>query len=374
MTVNSSSRNNKILMTREQFISLIGDLDIPDREIAARTRAKWNNLCKPIGSFGQLELLHQRLAAIEGTTDPDISPRALFIFSADNGIVAEGVTQPGQEVTAQLMRNIAGKKSTINIIARETATTVIPVNLGVRDLSEEDGIVHVPISPDGTDNFAETEAMSEAEMMLAIQVGYELASEAVNNGYKLLIAGEMGVGNTSTSTALLAALEETNAASICGRDAGLSDEKFLHKQEVIAAALQMHNLSSDDPLTALRTVGGFDIAAILGFYAAAALNKVPVILDSLTTQVAAVVLQRLQTNISHYLFAAQKTSEPGCELALRSLGLTSILDLDLHQGEGSGAILVLPLFDRAISIYRESVTCEAGGIESYELYGRHDYL
>lgn len=370
MTVNNSGGNTRNLLTREQFLSLIKDLEIPDGEIAAGTRARWNSLCKPIGSFGQLEFFHQRLAAIEGTTDPDISPRALFIFAADNGIVAEGVTQSGPEVTAQLMRDIAGRKSIINIIARDTATTVIPVNLGVRDLNEEDGIVHVPISPDGTKNFAETEAMSEAEMMLAIQLGYELASEAINNGYKLLIAGEMGMGNTSTSTALLAALEETNAASICGRDAGLSDEKFLRKQEVIAAALQMHNLSPDDPMTALRTVGGFDIAAILGFYAAAALNKVPVILDGLITQVAAVVLKQLQANISHYIFAAQRTSEPGCELALRSLGLTSILDLDLHQGEGSGALLALPLFDRAISIYRESTICEASDVEFDELYDR----
>jgi nicotinate-nucleotide--dimethylbenzimidazole phosphoribosyltransferase len=368
MTVNNSGWNNEKLMTREQFIALIDTLEIPDQEIAARTRARWNNLCKPIGSFGQLELLHQRLAAIEGSCDPDITPRALFVFAADNGIVAENVSQCGQEVTAQVMRNIAEKKSSVSIIARETGTTVIPVNLGVRDLSDEDGIIHVPIKPDGTENFAQREAMSESEMMLAIQVGYELASEAVNNGYKLLIAGEMGIGNTSTSTALLAALEETDAASICGRGAGLSNEKFLHKQEIISAALQMHNLSPADPLTALRSVGGFDIAAILGFYAAAVLNRVPVILDGLITQVAAVVLHRLQANVSHYIFAAHKTTEPGCELALHSLGLTSILDLDLHQGEGSGAVLVLPLFDSAINIYRKSVTFAAGGVESYEVY------
>ncbi|MDD4324472.1 MAG: nicotinate-nucleotide--dimethylbenzimidazole phosphoribosyltransferase [Eubacteriales bacterium] len=356
------------LMTRERFISLLDNLEIPDQKVTARTRARWNNLCKPVGSFGQLELLHQRLAAIEGTTDPSITPRAVFVFAADNGIVAEGVTQCGQEVTAQVMRNIAADKATINILARSSGTAVIPVNLGVRDLSDEDGIVHVEVKSNGTESFAQTEAMSEAEMMLAIQLGYEMAAGAVNNGYKLLIAGEMGIGNTSTSTALLAALEETTAASICGRGAGLPDDKFLRKQEIISAALKKHNLSAADPLTALRTVGGFDIAAMVGFYAAAAINKTPVILDGLITQVAAVVLHKLQPNISHYLFAGHEASEPGCELALRSLGLTSILDLDLHHGEGTGAILALPLLDYTINIYRESDTFDEGGVEPYEVY------
>lgn len=351
------------MMIREQFILLLNDLEVPDQEIAAQTRAKWNNLCKPIASFGQLELIHQRLAAVEGTTDPEISPRTLFIFGADNGIVAEGITQCGQEVTAEVMRNIAAGKSSINILARKSGTTVIPVNLGVRDLSDEDGIVHVEVKADGTESFARTEAMSEAEMMLAIQLGYEMATGALNSGYRLLMAGEMGIGNTSTSTALLAAVEETNAASICGREAGLSDDQFLRKQEIISAALNEHNLSSADPLTAVRTVGGFDIAAMLGFYAAAALNNIPVILDGLISQVAAVVLHKLQPNISHYLFAAHKTSEPGCELALRSLGLTSLLDLNFHHGEGSGALMALPLFDNAVSIYRESASFNDDGLE-----------
>ena len=352
MTDYNTREIDEKLMIREQFISLLETLNVPDQEIAAQTRAKWDSLREPAASFGQLELIHQRMAAIQGMTDPASKPRTLFIFGADNGIVAEGISLCGKQVTAQVMRDIAAEKSVTNTLGHLSETTVIPVNLGVRDLNDEEGIIHVAVKADGTESFARTEAMSEIEMMLAIQLGYEMAIGAVNNGYRILMAGQAGSGNTSTSTALLAALEETNAASICGRLPGISDQQSLREQEIISAALSKHNLSADDPLTAVRTVGGFDIAAMVGFYAAAALNNIPVILDDLVSQVAAVVLRKLQPNISHYLFAAHQTTGPGCELALRSLGLTSFLDLDLYHGAGVGALLALPLFDSAVSIYR----------------------
>ncbi len=350
---------NKNLMTKEQFLALLQNLQLPDQEQAVRARARWNNLKKPIASFGQLELMHQRLAAIAGSSDPEIKPRAVFVFGADNGI-EESRINPAPSLVASLLRNIAANTATINILGQQNETTVIPVNLGVRDLSDEDGIVHIVINPEGTENFAQTDTMSETEMMLAIQLGYELALRAIQSGYKLLIAGEAGSANTASATAVLAALEETDAASICGREPGLSDDMFLRKQEIIAAAVRKHDIAASDPLQAVQTFGGFDLAAIIGFYAAAALNKVPVILDGLISQVAAVVLHKLQPNISHYLFAAHKTNEPGCELALRSLGLTSILDLDISHTEGCGAVLALPLLDSAINIYRETALLDEG--------------
>ena len=358
MTTNDASVN-KNLMTKEQFLALLQDLQLPDQALAVRARARWNNLSKPLASFGQLELMHQRLAAIAGSSDPEIKPRAVFVFGADNGIEKSRIN-PAPNLVAPLLRSIAANTAIINILGRQNETTVIPVNLGVRDLSDEDGIVHIVINPEGTENFAQTEAMNEAEMMLAIQLGYELALRAIQSGYKLLIAGEAGSANAASATAVLAALEETDAASICSREPGLSDDMFLRKQEIIAAAVKKHDVEAGDPLQAVHTFGGFDLAAMMGFYAAAALNKVPIILDGLISQVAAVVLHKLQPNISHYLFAAHKTSEPGCELALRSLGLTSILDLDIFHGEGSGAVIALPLMDSAIEIYRESALLDDG--------------
>lgn len=361
------SRVNKL--TRRDFIALLASLSPPDPEASARAEMRWHRLCKPIGSLGQLELLHRRLAGVKGTPDPEVRPRAVFIFGADNGIVAEGVTQCGQDVTAQVMRNMAAGRATINTLCRLTDTRAVPVSLGCAALSgDEEGIVHLPIRAEGTRDFAVEDAMTEEEMMMAVQVGLELSIQAARQGYQLLIAGEMGIGNTSTATAVIAALEHTDAAHITGRGAGLSDAGLMHKIDVLRRALAERVDETTDPLTILRAVGGFDIASIVGFYAGAALQGIPVILDGLITMAAAGILLALAPEAAHYLFASHHPAEQGSELILRRLGALPPLDLGIRHGEGAGAVMALPLFDMAVAVYRESPTFDEGGVEAYEVF------
>jgi len=180
--------------SREDFFDATHSIPSPNRERERRAKFRWNSLCKPIGSFGMLETTVTRLAGLSPGDELVVKPRAVFVFSADHGIVAEGVSQAGQEVTAQVVRNIAEGRATINILGRETECLVIPVNVGVADLEHDyPGVVHTPVMPNGTNNFALKDAMSEEEMMMAVRIGMELALKAASEGFKILIAGEMGM-------------------------------------------------------------------------------------------------------------------------------------------------------------------------------------
>lgn len=355
--------------TREEFFNATSSIASPDREHERRAQFRWNSLCKPIGSFGTLETIITRLAGLSPGNELDVSPRAVFVFSADNGVVAEGVSQTRQEVTAQVVRNIADGLATINILGRQTDCAVIPVNLGVADLElDYEGVVHTPVMAKGTNNFAIEDAMSEEEMMMAVRVGMELALSAASKGYKLLIAGEMGIGNTSTATAILAALTGRSPSDLTGRGAGLSDEGLQRKIQVLTDALAARAPDRYNAFDVLRKVGGLDIAAMVGFYAGAALTGTPVILDGLITVVAALTLVRLVPEVRNVLFASHLPSEKGGEVALREIGLSPCLDLSMRHGEGTGALMFLPMIDYARAVFLESQTFDEGCVEPYEVF------
>ncbi|HNZ63123.1 MAG TPA: nicotinate-nucleotide--dimethylbenzimidazole phosphoribosyltransferase [Bacillota bacterium] len=357
--------------TREDFFSAMGSIAAPNRERERKALFRWNSLCKPIGSFGTLETIVARFAGLSPGEEIQLTPRAVFVFSADNGIVAEGVSQTGQEVTAQVVRNMADGLATINILGRKTDCAVIPVNLGVADLEPDyEGVVHTPVMAKGTKNFAVEDAMSEEEMMMAVRIGMELAISAVSKGYKLLIAGEMGIGNTSTSTAMLSALTGRSPADLAGRGAGLSDEGLQRKIQVLTEALAARAPDRYNAFDVLKKVGGLDIAAMIGFYAGAALSGTPVILDGLITLVAALTLVRLTPEARTVLIASHMPSEKGGEVALRELALTPYLDMNMRHGEGTGALMLLPVIDCARAVYLESQTFDEGCVEPYEVFNQ----
>ncbi len=355
--------------SREDFFEVTQSIPVPARERERRAKFRWNSLCKPIGSFGVLETILTRFAGLSPGDELTLKPRAVFVFSADHGIVAEGVSQTGQEVTAQVVRNIADGCATINILGKETDCLVVPVNLGVAELEPDyPGVVHTPVMPNGTHNFAIEDAMSEEEMMIAVRVGMELALKAASEGFKILIAGEMGIGNTSAATAVLAALTGRSASSLTGRGAGLSDEGLQRKIQVLTDALAARQVDRYNAFDALRKVGGLEIAAMVGFYAGAAITGTPVILDGLISLVAAVTLVRLVPEARSVLFASHLPAEKAGETALRELGISPCLGLNMKHGEGAGALLLLPLIDSARAVFLGSQTFEEGRVEPYEVY------
>ena len=355
--------------SREDFFEAVDSIPSPDRERERRAKFRWNSLCKPIGSFGVMETIVARLAGLAPGDELALTPRAVFVFSADNGIVAEGVSQTGQEVTAQVVRNIADGLATINILGRETKCIVVPVNLGVAELEDDyPGVVHTPIMPIGTNNFLLEDAMSEEEMMVAVRVGMELSLKAASEGYKVLVAGEMGIGNTSSATAMLAALTGRPASDLTGRGAGLSDIGLQRKIQVLTDALAAREVDRYNAFDVLRKVGGLDIAAMVGFYAGAAMTGTPVILDGLISLVAALTLVRLVPETRYVMFPSHLPAEKGGETALRELGIGPCLGLNMKQGEGAGALMFLPLLDLARAVYLESQTFDEGCVAPYEVY------
>ncbi len=355
--------------SREDFFEATDSIASPNRERERRAKFRWNSLCKPIGSFGILETVVARLAGLAPGDELALKPRAVFVFSADNGIVAEGVSQAGQEVTAQVVRNIADGRATINILGRATDCVVIPVNLGVVELERDyPGVVHTPVMPHGTNNFLIEDAMSEEEMMIAVRVGMELSVKAASEGFKVLIAGEMGIGNTSAATAVLAALTGRPASDLTGRGAGLSDDGLERKIQVLTDALAARKVDRYNAFDVLKKVGGLDIAAMVGFYAGAAMTGTPVVLDGLISLVAALTLVRLVPEARSVLFASHLPAEKGGETALRELGNGPCLGLNIKHGEGAGALMLLPLLDLARAVYLESLTFDEGRVEPYEVY------
>ncbi|NMB29324.1 MAG: nicotinate-nucleotide--dimethylbenzimidazole phosphoribosyltransferase, partial [Clostridiaceae bacterium] len=343
--------------SREDFFEATRAIPLPNRERERRAKYRWNSLCKPIGSFGVLETMITRLVGLSPGDELEVKPRAVFVFSADHGIVAEGVSQTGQDVTAQVVRNIADGRATINILGRKTDCLVIPVNVGVAELENDyPGVVHTPVMPNGTNNFAYEDAMGEEEMMMAIRIGMELALKAASEDYKILIAGEMGIGNTSAATAMLAALTGRPASDLTGRGAGLSDDGLQRKIQVLTDALAMREVDRYNAFEVMRKVGGLEIAAMVGFYAGAAMTATPVILDGLISLVAALTLVRLVPEARSVMFASHLPAEKGGEAALRELGLDPCLGLNMKHGEGAGALMLLPLIDCARAVYLESLT------------------
>ena len=343
--------------------------DIPDFDSTAgeACRKHWNNLCKPLYALGELEELLVQVAGIQKRKNPALRPLAVFTFCADNGIVAEGVSQCGQEVTAQVLRNMSEGKSTVSIFARELKADFYPFDLGVAEYSENDErIIQRKVMEKGTGNFLREPAMSEKEMLRALFYGIDAAGLAASHGVRILVGGEMGIGNTSSSTALAAVLLKEDAASLTGRGAGLSDKAFQHKQNVIQQALELHREQIKDPLDALRTVGGLDIAALSGMMIGAAKHRIPVLLDGLITYAAALVAVRVCEACRYHLLPTHLPREGACSHIAKELQLKPLLDLDIALGEGAGSLLLVPLLDLALTEYTEMPCFDEGKVETYE--------
>lgn len=339
----------------------------PDENVYKVVKARWDAIAKPLDGMGCFEEITAQIGAITGDETLDLSKKAVLIFCADNGIVAEGVSQTGQEVTYAVAQSMANRNSSVGRMADFIGADTIPVDIGINNDGKIDGVLDQKIAH-GTRDFLIEPAMSEEETLRAIETGIGLVAKCKADGYRLLATGEMGIGNTTTSSAVAAALLGCESALVVGRGAGLSDVGLARKREVVATAIEKYGLYHKDAFAVLQTVGGLDIAGLAGMCIGGALYQVPIVLDGVISMVAALAAERMVPGVRGFLIASHKGKEPAVELLTRELNLHPVIDAGLALGEGTGAVMMMSLLDMALCIYREETTFSDISVEQYERF------
>lgn len=344
---------------------LLGDIMPPYEAARAACKARWDAVGKPLGSLGLLETDTQKIAALTGSAKLDLSARTLLVFCADNGVVAQGVSQCGNEVTGFVTRALAEGRSSACTMARVARCRVQPVDMGVHGLVGEEipGLVRCRVM-DGTADFTQGPAMTRTQALQALLAGAALARQQAEAGCRLLLIGEMGIGNTTTSSAVAAVLLGCPPEAVTGRGAGLSNAGLARKLAAIRAGIAQNRPDPADPLAVLAALGGLDIAAMAGACLGAAAARLPLLLDGFISTVAALAAVRLCPAAEAALLASHRSAEPAGQMLLDALGLSPLLCAGLRLGEGTGALAALPLFDMAMAMY--------GGAE-FSSYGMDAY-
>ncbi|MFW6147598.1 MAG: nicotinate-nucleotide--dimethylbenzimidazole phosphoribosyltransferase [Thermodesulfobacteriota bacterium] len=327
-----------------------------------RARTRLDSLTKPRGSLGFLERIAEQVVAIRQEEIPVLEKKEVFVFVGDHGVVSEGVSAYPQEVTAAMVKNFLNGGAAINVLARCVGARVSVIDIGmVEDLQNAPGLIQRKIRK-GTGNIAREPAMTVEQAQKAMNVGVDMAEEAYARGSVMIATGDMGIGNTTPSSALFSALLPTNVASVAGKGTGLDEEGVKNKVQVIERALKANRASLDDPLAALAAVGGLEIAGICGLCLGGAARRMIVVVDGFISSAGALAAMRLNRVVQDYLFFSHRSSEAGHRTFFQKEGIRPILDLDLRLGEGTGAALVMHLIEDAVRIYNEMATFEEVGI------------
>lgn len=347
-------------MTLEETMQKICPVDA-----AAMAAAKqhWDGLGKPLGSLGRLEKALIQIAGIQRTGDVHIDRKALVIMCADNGVVEEGVTQCGQEVTATVAENFLDEKSCVAIMCRRAGTKICPVDIG---MAVDTPRVEKRKIAYGTKNMAKEPAMTREQAVAAIEVGIAKAEELHAQGYEILATGEMGIGNTTTSSAMTAVYLGLDVETVTGRGAGLSSHGLQRKIHAIKQAIAVNQPDPEDPLDVLAKVGGLDIAGMCGLFLGGAAQQMPVVMDGFISQVAALTAVRLVPECADYILASHVSEEPGANILLKALEKDAFLTCGMRLGEGSGAVALFPILDFASDIYHKMSTFVQADIVEYQ--------
>lgn len=336
----------------------------PDEAVRKLVKKHWDTLAKPLDGMGSFETITAQIGAILGTDMINIRKKGVLIFCADNGIVEEGVTQSGQEVTLAVAKSMARKGSSVCRMAQSIGAETIPVDIGINSEESIPGVWNRKVCP-GTRNFLKEPAMTEEETVRAIATGIGLVRECKEKGYGILATGEMGIGNTTTSSAVTGALLQCEAGEVTGRGAGLTDQRLARKQQVVRTALETYDLWHADAFTVLQTVGGLDIAGLTGMCIGGAVWHVPIVLDGVISMAAALVAERLFPGVREYLIPSHQGKEPAAVKLADALQLSPVIHAGMALGEGTGAVMMFTLLDMAMSIYGQSATFSEIKVEQY---------
>lgn len=342
-------------------------LDKPDCKIYKKVLENWDSIAKPLDGMGRFETITAQIGAILGTDEIDLSKKAVIIMCADNGIVEEGVTQSGQNVTAAVTAQMGKGASSVGKMAAKVGADTIPVDIGINGKEQIAGVLNRKIRC-GTRNFTKEPAMTREEVVKAIFTGMEIVSDCKKKGYHILATGEMGIGNTTTSSAVTVALLKCDTDEVTGRGAGLCDEKLQRKKQIIAEAVKKYKLYEANPLTVLETVGGLDIAGLVGVCIGGGIFHIPIVLDGVISMVAALLSERIAQGTIRYLIPSHKGKEPAVEKLMKELKLDPVIDGRMALGEGTGAVMMLSLLEMALCVYRKRTLFSDIKVEQYERY------
>ncbi len=335
---------------------------IPAMKFEQAAREHQNRLTKPQGALGRLEDVGCWFAARQGKVIPDVLQPHIAVFAADHGVTAEGISAFPSVVTAEMVKNFAQGGAAINVLAKQADASLVVVDVGVLlDVSAVEGVVNVKVQA-GTANLRHEAAMTKAACQQAINVGRLQAQQAIAQGANVLIAGDMGIGNTTASACLICLLTDALVQDVVGRGTGIDDAMHQHKMDVVQQAIQRVTVKGAQKQDFLAEVGGLEIAAMCGYYLEAAESGVPVVIDGFIAAAAALVAQFMDENSVQWMLASHVSQENGHILALQKLGIEPFLDFKLRLGEGSGAALLLPLLQSAIALHRDMATFEHAGV------------
>ncbi len=333
-----------------------------DRNWFLTAQKRLDNLTKPPGSLGRLEEFARRVVAI--TEDPSLVPgrKVIFTFAGDHGVVDEGVSAYPSEVTVQMVHNFLAGGAAINVLARHVGARVVVVDMGVNhDFGKKKGLIDAKVVK-GTRNFAKGPAMTRGEAVKSLEAGIRLAGRFAKRGYRLFGTGDMGIGNTTPSSAIAAVLTGNAVAQVTGKGTGITDGSLEKKIRTIVEAVRLNAPAPGDALDILSKVGGAEIGGIAGLVLGAAANRVPVVIDGFISTAGALIAYALQPAATDYMFASHNSVEPGHRAMLEKMGLTPIMDLGLRLGEGTGAALGMGLIEAGLKIYREMATFKEAGV------------
>ena len=345
-----------------QTLKQIQPVDAKAMELA---RKRWDSIAKPLHSLGLLEDAITAIAGIQRTAQVTLSKKCVAAFCADNGVVSQGVTQSGQEVTAIVTENFCSGQTSVCAMARATGADIIPVDIGVaRDVHGEGLRIHKIAY--GTADITEGPAMTREQAADAILYGIELVGELKKEGYRLIATGEMGIGNTTTSSAILSVLLNRPVVDMTGRGAGLSTDGLHRKIAAIEKAIQTNHPNPEDPMDVLHKVGGLDIAGLVGVFLGGALENIPIVIDGVISAAAAFTAMKFCPTAADYWIAAHVSKEPAGKIVLDALGKKPMLTCEMCLGEGTGAVAAFPILDVANAVYTEMSTFSQIDMDNYE--------
>lgn len=354
-------------MTKEELFSLK-----PKRinyEMYKEAKHLWDLKQKPLDGLGDFEETISKILAINEDISLKSLKKVLVIMCADHGVVEEGVSQTGQEVTLSVAKALGENISSASKMAAYAHVDVKAVDIGINSDEIIKGVRNLKIKH-GTDNFTKTQAMTIDETILAIETGITIANECKINGYNIIATGEMGIGNTTSGTAMLCALTGVDVSEVIGRGAGLSDDGLIRKKQVIESALSKYNLvpkdvTGDYVLNVMNCVGGLELAAMTGLFIGGAVYGIPVMIDGVLSAVSALCAEKIMTGAKEFMIPSHSGREKGTKLALDNLELTPLINGNMALGEGTGALMTMPLIDMAFDFYKNALTFEAGNVKQY---------
>ncbi len=328
-----------------------------------RAKERLDNLTKPKGSLGVLEKIAARVVAIREEERPSVNKKGVFVFAGDHEVVSEGISAYPQEVTGLMVKNLLNGGAGINVLARSAGANVSIIDIGMKeDIPNAQGLIKKNVKR-GAYNIAKGPAMTVEEAEKAINVGIEMAETAFSQRTTMIATGEMGIGNTTPSSALLSALLPADVIDVTGRGTGLDDEGLRNKVKVIKKALEVNKSSMNDPISTLAAVGGLEIAGICGLCLGGAAHRMIVVVDGFISSAGALVATRINPTVKDYLFFSHQSTETGHRTFFEKERIRPVLDLELRLGEGTGAVLVMKIIEDALKIYNEMATFQEVGIK-----------